>query len=78
MSELPTKEEIKAYLTNATRLYGEFEVGLILAKVANEASEEYKAAGNHGAVVHKDARALNNCMVQMMGHSPLRFAALAP
>lgn len=76
-NELPTKEEVKAYIEKAMRAYGAFEVGVIVANVASESSDEYKAAGNDWAVIHKDARALNNCMAQMLGHSPLRFGALS-
>lgn len=67
-----TKEEVKAYLKEANKWFGAYEVTKLLHEAAQESSAEFLADGNTGAVIHRDARTLASAVEEMKGNHPLR------
>lgn len=72
-----TKDELKEHLRVGMRWHGAFDVAKLVAEVATESSKEYKDAGNDGAVIHRDARSLNECVEGMVNNHMLRQLAYA-
>lgn len=70
-----TKDELKAQLQTGMSYFGAFEVAKLVAEVATESSKEYKDAGD--AVIHCDARSLNECVEGMVNNHMLRQLAYA-
>ena len=67
-----TKDELKEHLRVGMLWYGAFDVAKLVAEVASESSKDYKEAGNDGAIIHRDARSLNECVEGMVNNHMLR------
>lgn len=59
------KCEIKAYLREAMKWYGAYDVACLLAEAAKDSSLEFLQAGNTGAIIHRDAMALQKVVNDM-------------